>query len=116
MVLEMMVTVLSETDCRVIRAGNGQQGIEMLQAHPGIDAMLVDLEMPVMDGRKFIQYVRQSLEWRDIPIVVVTGNTSEVNSTLSLGANDFVSKPFNPEELRLRVMNQVRNKTRRTCR
>ena len=110
MVLEMMVTVLSETDCRVIRAGNGQQGIEMLQAHPGIDAMLVDLEMPVMDGRKFIQYVRQSLEWRDIPIVVVTGNTSEVNSTLSLGANDFVSKPFNPEELRLRVMNQVRNK------
>ena len=72
--------------------------------------MLVDLEMPVMNGYEFINHVKRSAVWREIPVIVLTGNTSEVTHTLTIGACDFISKPFNCDELQLRVMRQARNK------
>ena len=108
--LEMLDVMLSGADCKVLKAGNGFEAIRLLAENPGIDVMLVDLEMPVMDGGKLISHVKQSVKHRHIPVVVLTGNTSEVNRTLAMGASDFIPKPFNREELRLRVMNQARNK------
>jgi putative two-component system response regulator len=66
--------------------------------------------MPVMDGFETIKHIKQSFKWRDIPVIVVTAGSNEVTRTLALGANDFIAKPYNPEELRLRVMNHVRSK------
>jgi putative two-component system response regulator len=66
--------------------------------------------MPVMDGYETIKRIKQSQSWREIPIIVVTAGTTEVTRTLALGASDFIAKPYNPEELRLRVMNHVRSK------
>jgi len=108
--LEMIDIILSDTDYRILKAGNGLEAIQVLEGNPDIDTILVDLEMPVMDGFKFINYVRQSPKWLAVPLIVITGSASEVNRTLMMGANDFVSKPFNREELRLRIMNQLRNK------
>jgi putative two-component system response regulator len=108
--LEMLDVMLSDMDCRVIKAGNGKEALQALDDNPSVDIILIDLEMPVMDGYECIRQVKQSFEWRDIPIIVVTAGTSEVTRTLALGANDFISKPFNHEELRLRVMNHVRSK------
>lgn len=108
--LEMLDIMLSDSGCRILKACNGLEAIKVLEANPEIDTILVDLEMPVMDGFKFIRYVRESSKWLTIPLIVITGSASEVNRTLTMGANDFVSKPFNREELLLRVMNQVRNK------
>ena len=108
--LEMLDIMLSDSNCRILKAGNGLEAIKVLEDNPEIDTMLVDLEMPIMDGFKFIRYVRESSKWLTIPVIVISGSASEVNRTLTMGANDFVPKPFNREELRLRVMNQVRNK------
>ena len=108
--LEMIDIILSDTDYRILKAGNGLEAIQVLEGNPDIDTILVDLEMPVMDGFKFINYVRQSPKWLAVPLIVITGSASEVNRTLMMGANDFVSKPFNREELRSRIMNQIRNK------
>ncbi|MFZ4855307.1 MAG: sensor histidine kinase [Desulfuromonadaceae bacterium] len=108
--LEMIDIILSDTDYKILKAGNGLEAIQVLEGNPDIDTFLVDLEMPVMDGFEFITYVRQSPQWLAVPVIVITGSASEVNRTLMMGANDFVSKPFNREELRLRIMNQIRNK------
>lgn len=108
--LEMLEIMLSELDCRLLKAGNGQLAIETMEADKQIDVVLLDLEMPVMDGYETIRRIKQSADWREIPVIVVTAGSSEVTRTLALGANDFLAKPYNPEELRLRVMNHVRSK------
>ncbi|MEI6213532.1 MAG: HD domain-containing phosphohydrolase [Desulfuromonadales bacterium] len=108
--LEMVELMLSEIDCTVIKTLNGSEALEALSANPDVDIILLDLEMPVMDGYETITRLKQSFTWRDIPVIVVTAGTNEVTRTLSLGANDFLPKPYNPEELRLRVMNHVRTK------
>ena len=108
--LEMLDIMLSELDCRILKAANGQQALDFLGSEPLIDVVLLDLEMPVMDGYETIKRIKQNQNWREIPIIVVTAGTNEVTRTLALGANDFIAKPYNPEELRLRVMNHVRSK------
>lgn len=108
--LEMLDVMLSSSDIRVIKAGDGLQAIKMLEENPEVDVMLVDLEMPVMDGFKFISFAKQSIQFCEIPIVVLSGNCGEVTSTLAMGASDFIAKPFKREELQLRVMNQIRIK------
>jgi putative two-component system response regulator len=108
--LEMLDVMLTELDCRLIKAVNGRQALDILAVEPHIDTILLDLEMPVMDGYEALKRIKLSSEWRNIPVIVVTAGTHEVTHTLSLGANDFIAKPYNPEELRLRVMNHVRGK------
>lgn len=108
--LEMLELMLSELDCGVLKAENGQRALELLEAEPSIDVVLLDLEMPVMDGFETIKHLKQSFQWREIPVIVVTSSANEVTRMLSLGANDFIAKPYNPVELRLRVMNHVRGK------
>lgn len=108
--LEMLELMLSELDCRLLKAVNGQEALRMMEMEPHIDVILLDLEMPVMDGAETLKRIKQSFSWRDIPVIVVTAGTTEVTRMLALGANDFIAKPYNPEELRLRVMNHVRSK------
>jgi putative two-component system response regulator len=108
--LEMLEVMLSELGGTFIKAENGQQALDLMATEPHIDVVLMDLEMPVMDGYEAIKRIKQSFSWRDIPVIVVTAGTNEVTRTLALGANDFIAKPYNPEELRLRVMNHVRSK------
>lgn len=108
--LEMLDVMLSSLDCRLLKAGNGQQALEILEANDRIDIILLDLEMPVLNGYQALERIKNSFSWRDLPVIVLTADTTEVTRTLSMGANDFISKPYNPEELRLRVMNHVRSK------
>ena len=107
---ELISFILSELGYKVLKCCNGLEATQVLEQHPDIDAILVDLEMPVMNGRDLIHFVRQSEEWRHIPLVALTSSAHEVTHTLSLGASEFLTKPFNREEMQLRVMNQVRNK------
>lgn len=108
--LEMLGIMLSQLDCRLLKAENGQQALDLLRTEANIDVVLLDLEMPVMDGFETLKQIKQSFRWRDIPVIVVTAGANEVTRTLTLGANDFIAKPYNPDELRLRVMNHVRSK------
>ncbi len=107
---EMTSSILSGSDCRVLQCFNGFEAIQVLEHHHEIDVILVDLEMPVMGGRELIQYVKQSEKLQHIPMVVLTSSANQVTQSLSLGASDFLAKPINHEEMRLRVMNQVRIK------
>ena len=108
--LVILEDMLSGLDCRLLRAGNGLPAMELLESNPQIDVVLVDLERQVMDGFETLKLIKQSIEWRDIPVIVLTAENGALTRALAMGANDFITKPYNPEELRLRVMNHVRSK------
>ncbi|MFM8251034.1 MAG: PleD family two-component system response regulator [Planctomycetota bacterium] len=93
--------ILREQGFTVIEAGNGQVGLEQLHAHADVSLVLVDWNMPVMDGLEFIQRVRQIRAWDHVQIVMVTTETEseQVQRALSAGANEYVMKPFTPEVL-----------------
>jgi putative two-component system response regulator len=106
--IRLMLGDLGDIVC--LEARNGRQALEMLHRSPDIDIVLLDLEMPVMNGFETLRIMRQNDGFRDIPVIVITSDKSEVNKTLAMGANDFMAKPYDPEELKLRVLNHVRSK------
>ena len=87
----------------VLEAGNGQEALDKLRVTSGIDVVLCDWNMPVMDGLTFVKSVRASIpEIKDLPIIMVTteGGESKVNAALAAGANGHIKKPFTPDTLR----------------
>lgn len=88
------------------KATNGQEGIESAK-HYDPDVVLLDLRMPVMDGFTALQIFKNDPELSKIPVIVVTANIEEKLKALKLGANDFLGKPFDVEELRLRCKNHA---------
>jgi putative two-component system response regulator len=91
-------------------AHNGAEALETLESTQGIDIVLLDLQMPVMDGFETLKRIKADDRTHDIPVIVITTGKSEILRILKLGANDFMSRPYNPEELRLRVANHVHSK------
>ena len=89
----------------VTALSDGQEGLNWLQTGNIPDLMIVDLEMPVLDGYDFIENVRASGYFKSIPIMMLSGvdSSSERVKCYKLGANDFMIKPFNPEELSLKI-------------
>ena len=79
-------------------AANGQLGVDAVRAaHPQFDAVLMDIQMPVLDGYAATQVIREQLGLSDLPIVAMTANamTSDREECLKAGMNDHVGKPFN---------------------
>jgi putative two-component system response regulator len=93
-----------------IAASNGAEALEALETTQDIDIVLLDLHMPVMDGFETLKRIKANERTCDIPVIVLTTGKSEILRTLKLGANDFMSRPYNPEELRLRVANHIHSK------
>jgi signal transduction histidine kinase/DNA-binding NarL/FixJ family response regulator/HPt (histidine-containing phosphotransfer) domain-containing protein len=83
-------------------ASNGRQAIALLQAY-SFDLILMDVQMPEMDGIEATQYIRTHFvrSKRDIPIVALTASVikSEIDRCLAAGMNDYVPKPFKQDEL-----------------
>lgn len=108
--LQIIKAILEGVTNTIHTAKNGQEALDLLVATPDIDLILLDLQMPVMDGFETLQRIKLDFNLLNIPVIVVTADQQEVTRVLGLGANDFLAKPFNPDELRLRVMNHVRSK------
>jgi class 3 adenylate cyclase len=89
---------------KVETAENGKQALEKLSSHP-FDLVLLDIEMPEMDGYQVLETCLQDPELRDIPIIM-TSSLDEIDSVvkcIELGAEDYLNKPVNPILLRARV-------------
>lgn len=84
----------------VHQAANGLEGLDALTQHP-VDLILVDINMPVMDGEEMIRQVRARSEWGGIPIVVVSteGSETRIDRLQQSGAR-FIHKPFGVETVR----------------
>ena len=97
---EMMRRMLEMQGCRVVEASNGQEAIELSQ-RGGLDLVLMDLNMPVLDGFNATLRIREYERTRDVPVVALTAfDTAEFRAAAgAVGCCDFVVKPIDHERL-----------------
>ena len=97
-----------EAQYTVLQADNGKKALDLLRANrDDVAVILLDMVMPVMDGRTFLLTKNSEPDIANIPVVVISdeGRKEEQIDALKLGANDYVTKPFIPELLLRRVRN-----------
>lgn len=81
----------------ILEAENGVEGLKQLEKN-WVDLVLVDINMPVMDGETMIDHMKQNPVTRDLPVVVVSTESSQSRiEVLEQKSSGFVHKPFNPE-------------------
>ncbi len=99
--------VLSNFGFEIELAVNGQIGLEMLK-HKNFDLILMDIQMPELDGYQTTRIIRNTLKL-DTPIIAMTAHSivGEKEKCMAAGMNDFISKPFNPEELYTKIVNKL---------
>lgn len=100
---------LKRNDYDVAQAYDGLKGFEMArELQP--DLIVLDLMMPGMDGLTLFKELRREALTRDIPVIMLTarGQTEDKIQGLELGADDYMTKPFSPKELVLRVKNLLK--------
>ena len=97
---EMMKHMLEVSGCRVVEASNGQEAIELSQQGE-LDLVLMDLNMPVLDGFTATLRIREYERTRDVPVVALTAfDTAEFRAAAgAVGCCDFVVKPIDHEHL-----------------
>ena len=99
---QQVATELLEQALLVVEvADNGQIGVDKLNGDVAFDAVLMDVQMPVMDGYTAARTIRENKDHQDLPIIAMTANAMEGDreKCLAAGMNDHVAKPINPREL-----------------
>ena len=96
-----LTSVLEQHELQVFHAENGRAGIEILRKTPDIDAVLMDIMMPEMDGYETTRAIRQIPQFRLLPIVALTAKAmkGDREKCLKAGASDYVTKPVDLEHL-----------------
>jgi two-component system chemotaxis response regulator CheY len=93
--------ILRDLGMEVYQAANGREGLEQLRRAPAIELMLVDWNMPEMNGLDFIRAVRAQPAFQGARILMVTSEaeSDHVTQALDAGANEYLMKPFTKEIL-----------------
>ncbi|MDR1390232.1 MAG: response regulator [Treponema sp.] len=108
--VEMNRLILEEIlkdEYSLLSAENGRQALEVLKTQTVLPKIiLLDIFMPVMNGYELLEIMKADNDYKRIPVIFITTSDSE-SEALSAGAVDFISKPFLPEIVKLRVKNQV---------
>ena len=86
-------------------AGNGAEALALLD-HAGVDLILCDINMPVMDGLEFVKRLKEVDTAKNVPVVMITteGGESHVIQALSMGAKGYIRKPFTPDQVKEHVL------------
>lgn len=106
---EMVRMRLTEVGHDVTTFEDGQQLLDHLAVRRAAtrlpDAILLDAMMPVRSGMDTLVELKTDPEWREVPVVMMTArrNQQDVLAALKAGASDYVTKPFSPEDLALRI-------------
>jgi len=109
--LEVAKRILELKGARVWLAANGQAAFDRLKAEPnGFDVVLMDVQMPLLDGLTATRLIRSELGLCDLPIIALTAGalSSERPKAIAAGMNDFITKPFDPLELVRSVRDRAR--------
>lgn len=100
--------LLTNEKFAIATASNGRQALEQVEKE-NPDLVLLDVMMPDMSGFEVAQHLKSNPNTADIPIIFLTAlnSTADIVKGFQVGANDFISKPFNKEELIIRVTHQI---------
>ena len=109
-IVEAIDIYLTGEGFQVIKAYDGYDALELLESNQ-VDLMIVDVMMPGLDGIRTTLKVRES---SSIPIIILSAKSEDNDKILGLniGADDYITKPFNPLELVARVKSHIRRYTR----
>lgn len=108
-IVTFLQDILSMNDYKVTVAKNGSEALQLVTSHCP-DLILLDIELPDINGKEIITEVRK---WASIPIIIISANTDEEDkvSALDLGADDYITKPFNTNEMLARIRTIIRRNT-----
>jgi two-component system chemotaxis response regulator CheY len=95
----ILVKTLKELDIEVVEAGHGQEALDKLEAGEEVDLIMVDWNMPEMNGYDFIVAVRAQEKFNEVPIMMVTTESemSQMTRAIEAGATEYLMKPFTKE-------------------
>jgi two-component system chemotaxis response regulator CheY len=98
---DMLRLALTDAGHTVVQADDGQHGAQVLEAHPDIDVIVTDINMPRMDGYAFIEHVRREASRHAVPILVLTTESEPAKKQRArdAGATGWIVKPFDPQKL-----------------
>lgn len=113
----LLENILNIEGYETFSAANGKEALDNLTGFSTgsgckPDLILMDIEMPVMDGYRALKEIRDRKEYDSIPIIMVTAVSDKdvIKNVLSLGANDYIAKPFESQELLARIGAHIRTK------
>ena len=100
---------LEQHHYQVIQAAHGAEALELIFAGDKIDLVLLDIMMPVMSGYEVCRKIREKFLPSELPIIMITAKdqVQDIIEGLSLGANDYLTKPFSKDELLARIRTQL---------
>lgn len=107
-IVELLSIYIAKEGYEVIKAYDGKEALtKIITNHNQIDLMVLDIMMPEMDGMEVVKEVRKEFQ---IPIIMLTAKTTDMDKIEGLvaGADDYVTKPFNPLEVMARIKSLLR--------
>lgn len=112
-ILDVLEITLSEENYEILKATNGEEALRIIKSKP-LNLVLLDYNMPKMDGRQVCLEVKKDILLRHLPIIMVTGKgeMSDKIGGIDAGADDYVVKPFEPQELLARIRMVLRRTAR----
>ena len=101
----LLALVLEDSGFDVAEAAGGREALERLAAGPVPDVVLLDVQMPIVDGWQTLQAIRADRRTADLPVILCTVKSGPVDQVraLELGCDGFITKPFDPALLRSAV-------------
>lgn len=104
--MQRYINSLIESNYNTLLAANGKQALKILEQE-SIDLIISDIMMPEMDGYSLLSHLKNSDAYRSIPVIMLTalGNEAHKLQALTIGVDDYLTKPFSPQELLVRIHN-----------
>ena len=101
---DMLSRRLERTGYNVLLASNGKEALDLL-AGESVDLVLLDIMMPQMNGYEVLEHLKSDNDLKHIPVIMTTAldESDGIEKCMALGAADYLTKPFNPVQLKLRV-------------
>jgi two-component system chemotaxis response regulator CheY len=95
-----MSTLENLIDVKIIQASNGFEALRLLPREQ-VNLILTDINMPDINGLELLSFVRSNPHYKELPVVIISteGSQKDIEKGLSMGANEYIVKPFTPEYL-----------------
>ena len=107
---QLIKFIVEREGFKVVLASDGRAALELIESLRPPTIVILDVMLPYFDGFQLTAHIRENTQWKDCPIVMLTAKSQEKDIVrgLDAGANDYMLKPFLPEELRARIRRLVK--------